>query len=266
VKVEGPADAPVVVLVHGFASSLHWYDLLTPLLTDHYRVVRLDLLGHGWSLRDSGGFDADTQTAMALSVVDALEIDEFVPVGHSFGSDVAIGLAERSGRCPAVVIIGQAPDYTTATLPRGHRLVRHLVVARAVQALSALARPSRGGHGFAPGFRPDQNFPDPRQPGADLRAMHPRAFRAVLVDRHAALTARPLDVRLEDLALPAMVILGARDRFYPLEPTRARYDAVPGVRVEVIEDSGHSPLVEAPHEVAQLLRSFISGASDEESA
>lgn len=258
VREDGPADAPVLVLIHGFASSLHWFDLVVPLLSDHHRVVRMDLLGNGCSPQDGARFDAETQAVMVLSVLDELGVGGFVPVGHSFGADVAIELAERSGRADRVVIIGQAPDYTTATLPRGHQLASNVLLARALQALSWLSPPCHGGLGFAPGFRPDRAFPNPAQAGADLRSANPRTFRAVLMDRQRSLRARPLDQRLEEVGLPAMVILGERDQFYPLAPTRARYDAVPGIRVEVIDGSGHSPIVEAPDEVACLLRGFIA--------
>jgi pimeloyl-ACP methyl ester carboxylesterase len=254
---DGPTDAPAVVLVHGFASSLHWFDRLTPLLSADHRVVRMDLLGCGLSPRDGDSFAPETQTEMVLTVLDALEVEEFVPVGHSFGSEVAIGLA-GSGRADKVVIIGQAPDYTTATLPFGHHLGGYLAVARTLQVLSRLSPARRGGHGFARGFRPDRAFADPRQPGLDLRATNPRTFRAVTIDRERSLGERPLDVRLKELGLPGLVILGGRDQYYPVAPTRARYDAVPNLRVEVIDHSGHSPAVEAPEATAGLLRDFLS--------
>ncbi|WP_410582261.1 alpha/beta fold hydrolase [Amycolatopsis sp. lyj-108] len=57
------------------------------------------------------------------------------------------------------------------------------------------------------------------------------------------------------LALPFLVILGRRDRFYDCEKTFARYSAV-GDRVEVVEGAGHSPFLERPGEVARLLREF----------
>jgi pimeloyl-ACP methyl ester carboxylesterase len=38
-----------VVLIHGWTASIRWFDRLTPLLTDRYRVIRVDLLCHGGS-------------------------------------------------------------------------------------------------------------------------------------------------------------------------------------------------------------------------
>jgi len=45
----GPADAPVVVLLHGFPSSSHMYRHLIPALADRYRVIAPDLPGFGLS-------------------------------------------------------------------------------------------------------------------------------------------------------------------------------------------------------------------------
>jgi pimeloyl-ACP methyl ester carboxylesterase len=47
VREDGPADGPVLVLIHGFSGSMHWYDLVVPLLADPFRLIRVDLLGHG---------------------------------------------------------------------------------------------------------------------------------------------------------------------------------------------------------------------------
>lgn len=264
VREDGPADAPALVLVHGFTCSMHWFDLVTPLLSETHRVVRLDLLGHGCSTRDTPHVDADAQAAMALSVLDSLGIGEFVAVGHSFGTDVAIGLAERSARATGVVVLGQAPDYSAATLPPGSRLLGLPGAAVAAHFVaSRLASPRAGGPGFARGFRPDHAFARGGQAVTDLRATDPRMFTAVSVERARSLAARPLDVRLRDLALPALVVLGGKDRMYPVAPTRERYAAVPGLRVEVIDDSGHSPMVEHPQQVADLLLDFLTTQEQE---
>lgn len=259
VREDGPADAPALVLLHGFTCSMHWFDLVTPLLAETHRVVRLDLLGHGCSTRATPRLDAEAQTAMALSVLRELGIGEFVAAGHSFGADVAIGLAERSSHATGVVVLGQAPDYSTATLPPGSQLLVLPGAAAATHFLvSRLASPRVGGPGFARGFRADHAFARSGQAVTDLRATDPRMFAAVTVERARSLAARPLDVRLRDLALPALVVLGGRDRMYPVAPTRARYADVPGLRVEVIDDSGHSPMVESPQQVADLLLDFLT--------
>ncbi|GAA3539667.1 hypothetical protein GCM10022222_24070 [Amycolatopsis ultiminotia] len=93
VLVDGPADAPVLLLVHGFGGSLRSYDPVAALLTERFRVVRADLRGHG---RTGGhtGLDAAAQAeALAAAVGNLTGI---TAVGHSFGADVVLELATRT--------------------------------------------------------------------------------------------------------------------------------------------------------------------------
>src|SRR5271165_5891549 len=59
VREDGPRSAPAIVLLHGFASSLHWWDAITPALAAHYHVIRLDLLGNGGSAKPGDGYSMD---------------------------------------------------------------------------------------------------------------------------------------------------------------------------------------------------------------
>src|SRR2546421_12750107 len=52
---EGPRDAPPMVLLHGFAGSMRWFDRLAPLLAASNRGIRIDLLGHGGAPKPGPG-------------------------------------------------------------------------------------------------------------------------------------------------------------------------------------------------------------------
>ncbi|SEP51864.1 alpha/beta fold hydrolase [Amycolatopsis saalfeldensis] len=234
VREDGPPDAPVVLLVHGFCGSVRSYDRLVPLLADDYRVVRVDLRGHG-STGGHAGLDAFSQASALARALKELGCSAVTAVGHSFGADVVLALAEQTGLVERVVVIGQAPDYSYATFPPGHGLL-----------------PWVGGP-----LRLLASLPWVRRFGADFAATSPAMDRTVLVDRRHALAARPLDVQLRELGLPALVILGARDTLYDCAKTAARYAAV-GARVEVVAGAGHSVAGARPAEVALLLRKLLA--------
>lgn len=253
VREDGPPGGEPVVLLHGFSGSLHWFDRLTPLLADTHRVIRVDLLGHGCT----GGHaaDADEQARTIAGVLDSLDVADVTAVGHSFGADVAISLAEQSSRVAGLVVVAQAPDYQLATFPPGNGLMtlplvgpvaHRLAPARVVRQVAAYA--------FAPGFRLGAVLD--RQAQLDHRATDPRMFGVVLGERRERLAARPLDARLRETGLPALAILGAQDRFYGAR-SAGRYAAA-GARVEIIDKVGHSPVVEAPAEVDRILRAFLA--------
>src|ERR687895_1283322 len=56
VREDGLQDGPAVVLLHGFACSLGWWDGVTPALARNHRVIRFDLLGHGGSEKPKQGY------------------------------------------------------------------------------------------------------------------------------------------------------------------------------------------------------------------
>ena len=92
-KDEGNEKA--IVLLHGFMESLHIWDDFTDVLSKSFRVVRVDLPGHGGT---SVMGEVHTMALMAevvKTVLDALKIDKCVMVGHSMGGYVALEFAKQ---------------------------------------------------------------------------------------------------------------------------------------------------------------------------
>lgn len=250
VRIEGNADAPALVMLHGFSGSLKWFDRLAERLVTSFRIVRIDLLGHG----ATGGraSDAPAQARMVEAVLARHGIDDAIALGHSFGADVAVELAETSARVDRLIIVAQAPDYTDATLPRGRVLMTLPLVSAALHkvahplgraALRISARRNPDGQALA------------AQALADFRALDPAMFRIVLIDRRDRMARRPLDAQVRAAGKPTLVILGGRDHFYGARSAQ-RYRGA-GAQVEILADSGHNPTVEFPDETAALITSFV---------
>ncbi|MQY24560.1 alpha/beta fold hydrolase [Nocardia aurantia] len=252
---EGDPAAKPVVLLHGFAGSLHWYDRVAALLTDRYRVIRPDLRGHG----GTGGhhdLDGPAQGRAIARLLDVLDLHDVTLAGHSFGADVALATAGQSPRVRRIAVIDQAPDYSAARFPTGNGLLADPLLGPLLHR-AALPPFIRFGlrYGVAPGFDVRGAFDDPDQGVRDYRAMSPRMPRTVIVDRRRRLAANPLDAQIHALSMPTLVLHGTHDRFYDCATTTARYRAT-GARVEIIDGAGHSPNIERPAVVAELLADF----------
>jgi pimeloyl-ACP methyl ester carboxylesterase len=237
---------PVFLLLHGFSGSVRWFDAIAPLLAAHGRVLRVDLRGHG---RTGGhdGLDAESQAAAVDAVLVERGVDRVTAIGHSYGADVALALGRRVEK---LVIIGQAPDYSYATFPAGSGLLAAPVLGALLHRLApASAVRAATSYAFAPGFDFDPALL------RDHATTSPAVARAVLLDRREALARRPLDVQIRDLGVPTLVILGRHDRFYDCVRTAERYRAA-GARVEIVETAGHSPQVETPAKVVDLVLSL----------
>ena len=251
VREDGPADAAALVMLHGFSGSMHWFDRVVPLLADRFRLVRIDLLAHG----STGGpaLDAPGQARAVDAVLAELGVAGATAVGHSFGADVAVELAERSARIERLVIVTQAPDYSDATLPRGSVLMTVPLLGAAMASTLKLLSATLGAlivrrRAAAPGGELAV------QGLHDFRALDAAMFRTVLVDRRDRMRARPLDAQVRDTDKPTLVILGERDHFYGARSAARYRDA--GAEVQVLDDAGHSPLVELPGPTAELIGDF----------
>jgi pimeloyl-ACP methyl ester carboxylesterase len=92
-------EGPDVVMVHGITGNLAvWHLHLVPALADRLRLLTYDLRGHGHSDTPPTGYSPDAMATDLLDLLDALEIERPVVVGHSYGADIALYLAANHPR------------------------------------------------------------------------------------------------------------------------------------------------------------------------
>lgn len=96
---------PVVVL-HGAASSCHWYDLVIPHITNNLRIIALDQRAHGKTDQPSTGYDWRTLASDVVGTLNELGIHKAAIVGHSWGASTALSVAAlHPKRVTALVMI-----------------------------------------------------------------------------------------------------------------------------------------------------------------
>ncbi len=109
-KDTGPKDAPVLLLLHGFGSSLQTWDVWAEKLDKKYRVIRLDLPGFGLTGPSPSDDYSELNDLNTLTrFVDSLGITDLSVVGHSMGGKIAWTFAAaHAERVKALVLM--APD------------------------------------------------------------------------------------------------------------------------------------------------------------
>ena len=89
-------QGPDVVMVHGITGNLAvWHLHIVPALCDRYRTLTYDLRGHGYSGTPPDGYSPDDMATDLLGLLDGLDIERPVVVGHSYGADIALYFAAR---------------------------------------------------------------------------------------------------------------------------------------------------------------------------
>ena len=264
--LETGADSggPVVILLHGLASSSQTWATVMPLLGTHAHVIAPDLLGHGLSAKPrSGDYSLGAYAAGLRDLLIALDVPQATIVGHSLGGGVAMQFAyqfpERTQRLVLVASGGLGHDVTlalrAATLP-GTALALRMVAAvtprwlallgmRLARAMPKVSKAEIDGLADAVDSFADQ--------GARKAFTH--TVRGAL-----NLSGQRLDgtERLYLLAdTPLLLVAGNRDSVIPIAHTLAAHDVLPDSRLEIFDEASHFPHIDQPQRFAHMLQDFL---------
>ena len=254
---DGRPDAPALLLIHGAAASTAYWDLVVPSLAGAFRVIRVDLPGHGRSASPAGGYDVPTQARRVGAALDKLGVSSVTVIGHSTGCTVATALAEqRPGAVTALALIdmGPSPD---AKIPE-HLLARLLLTPLAGRLLWRLKTAATIRKAMRTAFTRPVDITPALTEG--LLGMTHRAFAGTMRAPLDYMGQRNLPDRLTALGLPVLVIFGADDARWR-SSSAAAYRVVPGARVELLPGVGHTPILEDPQTTGKLLLDFAAAAA-----
>lgn len=105
---QGNPDGPAIVLVHGGYGSLHNWEFWVPYLQQNYRIVTMDLPGHGLTGRVAGDdYTRANMVRLVHELVTELGIESFVLGGHSMGGGVALAYAlKHPEKVVSLILVG----------------------------------------------------------------------------------------------------------------------------------------------------------------
>lgn len=257
VDVAGPADAPPVVLVHGYSQSrLSWVRQFESDLTEDRRLLAPDLRGHGDSEKPAGGEryrDPELWAGDLRAVVDDLARADPVLVGWSYGGlvvadylaiegtdDVAgvnlVGAITEKGTDAAAAVAGE--DFAA--------MLADLETRDAEGSVEALLA-------FLDICTEGSLSPRERHRMLGFNARCPPRVREALQARTAA-----HEDTLRELDVPALFTHGAADRVVSPAAARRHAALVDDADVSIYEGVGHSPFLEAPERFNRELCEFTA--------
>jgi pimeloyl-ACP methyl ester carboxylesterase len=238
-------DGPAVLLVHGwmFPSDLNWLQSYQPLSRAGYRVLAMDLRGHGRGLRSADRFRLSDCADDAAAMLDALGLASALVVGYSMGGPVTQLLAQRHpGSVNGFVLCATALDWQDA---KQKAFWRTMGVLRAAMGLFPLGfwRTMVRASG---GNRQESNW---------VTAELSRGSARDLAEAGRELSRFDSSGWVADLPQPAAVVLTGRDRLVPPRKQRALADAL-GVRPHVVDADHDACARSAPAFNAVLLEAL----------
>jgi pimeloyl-ACP methyl ester carboxylesterase len=263
ITYETAGKGPVLLLIHGMAGDFHNWDEVVGPLADHHLVIAPDLPGHGGSGPGGGDYSLGAMAAALRDLLAALGHERATLVGHSLGGGIAMQFAyqfpEMTERLVLVSSGGLGPEVSAvlraAALPGADRFI-------ATTAGPAGAVGTVLGRGLSLfGLRPNADVAEVGRGYASLA--DPERRTAFLATLRSVVGTRGQRVNAGDRlylaeGVPVLLVWGDRDPIIPVSHARAAHELIVGSRLEIFEDVGHMPQIEAPAKFVAVLERFVS--------
>jgi len=260
-----------LVLVHGVTLAADIWSLQLASLADRHRVVAVDLRGHGQSVpgRDGFGDGVRRLAADVRQLLDALDLEGAVLVGHSLGGMTALQLvldaepAWLARRLAALALVDTSAEPLAGV--RGARLTRGPLTASLSRVLllaeraglAAVPSTDLGWWAARGAFGAD---PDPCHVAFTESIGHATPL-ATVAGLLGPLASFDVADRLGAIELPTLVVVGTHDHLTPPRHARRLADGIPHAELVELPRAGHMPMLERPGELARLLTDLADRAT-----
>lgn len=256
--IEAGAGSPLL-LIHGFLVSHLEFDEIIGPLSEHHRVIAIDLPGFGESEKPPPTrypYGIESFAHAVADVIAAMDLGRVSLLGHSMGGAVALTLAAEHPELVDKLVLVDALVYPfpldfKAKLPLlpviGPFLFKQLYGR-------AMFRGYFRDNVIAKG-RP---LPLERIDAYYDRFNTPAARESAYAVMRAILDTRPVIARIPRITKPTLVVWGREDALFRPALGQRLARAIPGARLELM-DTGHAPNEEQPEQLAALVSEFLAG-------
>ncbi|MBC8172026.1 MAG: alpha/beta fold hydrolase [Anaerolineae bacterium] len=247
-ELEGDANNEVILFLHGLGSSTRDWELQIPYFSPHYRVLAIDMRGHGRSDKPAGPY-AMVQFALdVIGVLDMLKIDLVHVVGLSMGGMIAFQMAvDYPQRLRSMTIINSGPAVIVRTFKERLGVWMRFGIVR-------LMGMRKMGETLAPRLFVDADQEVIRQTFINRWAENdPRAY----LDAMRAIVGWSVADRIGQITIPTLVVASDQD-YTPVTAKEAYIANMSGVSLKIIENAHHALPAERPEQLNKVVEDFIA--------
>ena len=243
-RLDGPDDAPVLVLSNSLGTSLEMWDGMLPALAGHFRVLRYDQRGHGATPAMPGPYSIEDLGRDVLGLLDVLGLERVSFAGCSLGGMTGMWLAINApGRVGRLALCN-----TSAHMPPRETWTERAATVR------------ERGMGAVVDAALERWF-SPEAPAASVAAT-----RAMLLATDAegyagcceAIAGHDLRAEIGRIQSPTVIVAASDDPSTPPDHARALEAGIEGARLVVLDGPRHLACVERPDEVARELVAHLT--------
>ena len=247
-------DFETIVLIHGYASSLEeWSYLIPKLMKNNYRVVTMDLRGHGWTDRPDGDYSIESQAKLVIEVINKLSVDKFYIAGHSWGSAVSLKITMTIPERVKKIILYNGM-YFNDQQPVVFEWSRVPILGEFIYSAFYLERQDEK-MAFA-FYDAEPHITEYIVERLELFTSRPGTLASLLAGIRA-MDFEKLEPHYKDISQPVLLIWGREDQVTPIEYGERMLHKLPNSQLKIIPRCGHLPMVEAHSVTSNFVINFI---------
>ena len=247
INYETTGEGSPILFIHGLGSSVRDWEMQEPYFSREYRVITLDVRGHGKSDKPPGPYDVPLFANDVIEFIRALDIKPINVVGISMGGMIALQMAlDAPDLIKSLVIVNSGPELLIRTFKERLNLWQRLLIVR-------LLGMRKMGEVLG-----ERLFPKPEH--SEIRKMFANRWaendtRAYL-DSMRALVGWSVSDRLDQVVCPVLVVAADED-YTPVSLKETFVKKLNNAELVVIQDSRHATPVEHPEVFNEVLNAFL---------
>ncbi len=234
-----------IILIHGWTGNHTRWGKIGEMLMDRYRVVDIDLRGHGWSDKREGMDYSFSSHVLDLDgIFETLDVEKAILAGHSMGGMIAqyytLTFPQKVSK---LMLLGTSACVANDEKKKNKILLGSFLFTHAFEVALAIKDRYKKEH---PDLYPDVN-------DATLRPCRDAAAKGL-----EAVANHDIRERVKSITVPTLIIASEDDQTVKYDRASELASLIPGSRLVTLQKHSHHFTLEAPGEVVAAINEFLT--------
>lgn len=248
---EGPDNAPVIILIHGFPLNKSMWNKQIDMLIETYRVIAYDIRGHGNSTSGTDDFSIELFVDDLLGLMDVLKIDRAMLCGLSMGGYIALNAVENFPKRFGALILCDTNCTADTTETKEKRM-------KTIESIQEKGLEQYANESLKNLFAPESFVTNKEKIDVVKEMIMETSVQSLSRTLFALTRRKETCSNLNKIGIPVLILVGKEDKITPPDVARLMQQSIKGSILKIIEHAGHLSNIENSYEFNIHLEKFIS--------
>jgi len=252
---EGPDDAPVIILIHGFPFNKSTWNKQVDTLIENWRVIAYDIRGFGSSGAGTADFSIELFVDDLIDLMDTLKIETAMLCGLSMGGYIALNALESfPKRFNALILcdtncVADTPEVADKRMKTIESIQEKGLEQYANDSVKNL-------------FAPESFVTNKEKIEVVKEMIMETSVQSISKTLFALSRRKETCTNLNRISIPVLIVVGKEDRITPPDAARMMQKSIKGSILKIIEHAGHLSNIENSYEFNIQLEKFVSSVNN----